>query len=400
MIPAGWTEKKLGEICRIAIGKTPSRGDKVLWDPELQTDNTWLSIADLNSAKNKIVEKSTEHISDKALPLMTIVPKGTLLLSFKLTIGRLAFAGKDLYTNEAIAQLPIKEGAQIDKYYLYYYLSAFNYETLLKGDIKVKGKSLNKQKLDILPVYYPSLPEQQRIVKKLDKLFADIDAQKQIAQQNLQNAKDLFDATVDNFLTVIAVEKDAAKLKDVCVVERGSSPRPIKKFITDNDNGINWIRIGDCSGKYVTSTAQKITQEGAKKSRLVKHGDFIISNSMSYGKPYILKIDGCIHDGWFVLRLNEGLVNPEFLYYVLSSVYARKQYDKLAAGAIVLNISSDLIKKVSFPLPSMGEQKKIVQKFDVLQEQTQELEKIYTQQIADLDELKQAILKKAFNGEL
>ena len=153
-------------------------------------------------------------------------------------------------------------------------------------------------------------------------------------------------------------------LEEVCIVERGSSPRPIKNFITDDGSGVNWIKIGDCSGKYVTSTAQKITEEGAKKSRHVKEGDFVISNSMSYGKPYILKIDGYIHDGWFVLRLNKNLVNADYFYYLLSSNYVKEQYDALATGAIVQNISSDLIKRVQFNLPSLSEQERIVAKLD------------------------------------
>lgn len=153
-------------------------------------------------------------------------------------------------------------------------------------------------------------------------------------------------------------------LGEVCIVERGSSPRPIKNFITDDGSGVNWIKIGDCSGKYVTSTAQKITEEGAKKSRHVKEGDFVISNSMSYGKPYILKIDGYIHDGWFVLRLNKNLVNADYFYYLLSSNYVKEQYDALATGAIVQNISSDLIKRVQFNLPPLSEQERIVAKLD------------------------------------
>ena len=153
-------------------------------------------------------------------------------------------------------------------------------------------------------------------------------------------------------------------LGEVCIVERGSSPRPIKNFITDDGSGVNWIKIGDCSGKYVTSTAQKITEEGAKKSRHVKEGDFVISNSMSYGKPYILKIDGYIHDGWFVLRLNKNLINADYFYYLLSSNYVKEQYDALATGAIVQNISSDLIKRVQFNLPPLPEQERIVAKLD------------------------------------
>lgn len=188
-------------------------------------------------------------------------------------------------------------------------------------------------------------------------------------------------------------------INDVCIVERGSSPRPIKDFITTDNNGVNWIKIGDCSGKYVTNTAQKITQEGAKKSRYVKVGDFIISNSMSYGKPYILKIDGYIHDGWFVLRLNNDLVNTDYFYYLLSSNYIREQYDALATGAIVQNISSDLIKKVTFKLPPLQEQQRIVK---ILNETFENIEKAKQNALQNLNNAKELYisnLNKVFNNE-
>lgn len=114
-----------------------------------------------------------------------------MLLSFKLTIGRVAFAGKDLYTNEAIAQLPIKEDKinVIDKNYLFYYLQFFDYENILKGDIKVKGKTLNKKKLAIIPILFPQIEEQKKIVDKLD-IF---DNKIQIIKKNYQNKLTLLD---------------------------------------------------------------------------------------------------------------------------------------------------------------------------------------------------------------
>lgn len=186
------------------------------------------------------------------------------------------------------------------------------------------------------------------------------------------------------------VKWEEKTINDVCMVERGSSPRPIKDFITTDNNGVNWIKIGDCSGKYVTNTAQKITQEGAKKSRYVKVGDFIISNSMSYGKPYILKIDGYIHDGWFVLRLNNDLVNTDYFYYLLSSNYIREQYDALATGAIVQNISSDLIKKVTFKLPPLQEQQRIV---GILDEAFENIEKAKQNALQNLNNTKELFEK-------
>lgn len=151
------------------------------------------------------------------------------------------------------------------------------------------------------------------------------------------------------------------KLVDVCIVERGSSPRPIKKYITDDEGGVNWIKIGDTKNieKYIYETNQKITKEGAEKSRFVEEGDFILSNSMSFGKPYILKTQGYIHDGWFKLKLHD-FVDAEYFYQLLSSPLVNDQFHNLASGSVVKNISGDLVKKVELPIPPLTEQKQIV----------------------------------------
>ncbi len=156
------------------------------------------------------------------------------------------------------------------------------------------------------------------------------------------------------------------KLGEVCIVERGSSPRPIEKYQTDSPDGVNWIKIGDTKGvdKYIFSTKEKITKEGAEKSRYVKEGDFILSNSMSFGKPYIMKTDGYIHDGWFVFRLPDYL-DKDYFYYLLTSPNVQEQIQSLGAGAIVKNISGDLVKKVDITFPkSLPEQQRIVSILD------------------------------------
>ena len=144
-------------------------------------------------------------------------------------------------------------------------------------------------------------------------------------------------------------------------MQRGSSPRPIIKYITTSTDGVNWIKIGDMPhfGRIVTSTEEKITREGAKKSRLVKKGDLILSNSMSYGLPYIMGIDGYIHDGWFVLKDFEDTFDKDYLCNLLISSAIQNQYKRLAAGGVVQNISSDLVNSVSVSIPLMEEQKKI-----------------------------------------
>ncbi|ENW86919.1 hypothetical protein F906_01992 [Acinetobacter pseudolwoffii] len=149
-------------------------------------------------------------------------------------------------------------------------------------------------------------------------------------------------------------------LGEVAKVQRGASPRPIAQYITDDIDGIPWIKIGDTSSgsKYVKNTSQKITIEGAKKSRVLKKGDFIISNSMSFGRPYILDIDGAIHDGWASISNFEGKVNSDFLYYYLSSNSVQNYWlSKINSGS-VSNLNADIIKTLLIPIPCPENSKK------------------------------------------
>ena len=174
------------------------------------------------------------------------------------------------------------------------------------------------------------------------------------------------------------------KIGDVCTVERGGSPRPIDKFITDDPNGINWIKIGDTTDSmYITETAQKIIPEGMKKSRYVQPGDFLLSNSMSFGRPYILKIDGCIHDGWLVLRDNDGIFDKRFLYYYLSSPSTYQKFKNMAVGGVVNNLNSEMVRGVTVPVPPMDEQIDIVTTLD----KVTELIALRKEQLAKLDQL-------------
>ena len=149
-------------------------------------------------------------------------------------------------------------------------------------------------------------------------------------------------------------------LGEICDIERGGSPRPIQNFITTDPKGINWIKIGDAtaSGKYIYKTEEKIKPEGVKRSRMVYEGDFILSNSMSFGRPYIMKTTGCIHDGWLVLH--QPKVDPDYLYHLLGSDLVFRQFDRLAAGSTVRNLNIGLAKSVEIPYPPLPEQQRIV----------------------------------------
>jgi len=185
------------------------------------------------------------------------------------------------------------------------------------------------------------------------------------------------------------------KIGDVCIVERGGSPRPIDQFITEDENGINWIKIGDTTeSMYITDTAQKIKPEGMKKSRYVEPGDFLLSNSMSFGRPYILKIDGCIHDGWLVLRDKDELFDKRFLYYYLSSKATYQKFKSMAVGGVVNNLNSEMVRKVDVPVPRKSEQIEIANLLDKMSS----VINIRKQELQYLDELIKARFVELFGS--
>ncbi len=150
-------------------------------------------------------------------------------------------------------------------------------------------------------------------------------------------------------------------------IVRGASPRPIQSYITSNEDGVNWIKIGDVSpnDKYITKTNEKITKDGAKKSRYLHPGDFILSNSMSFGRPYILKTDGCIHDGWIAMSDYEKSLVSGYLYEVLNSNFVQDYWKQKANnGGAMSNLNSDIVKATIIPVPSLSEQERIVSILD------------------------------------
>ncbi len=178
---------------------------------------------------------------------------------------------------------------------------------------------------------------------------------------------------LEKLLDGVAVEWKS--FGEVAKVQRGASPRPISKFITDDENGIPWIKIGDTSpnSKYVDNTEQKITPEGAKKSRVLKKGDFIVSNSMSFGRPYILNIDGAIHDGWASISGFGDRLNADYLYHYLSSDLVQNYWISKINSGSVSNLNSDIIKSLEIPIPPLKVQAEIVRILDTFTALTAEL---------------------------
>jgi type I restriction enzyme S subunit len=190
-------------------------------------------------------------------------------------------------------------------------------------------------------------------------------------------------------------------LNDIFTIERGGSPRPIKEYITEEDDGINWIKIGDTvkGEKYIESTEQKIKPSGLKHTRLVNEGDFIMSNSMSFGRPYIVKTKGAIHDGWLLMREKVDYIDKDFFYYLLSSNYMYQQFTEKASGTTVKNLNIPLVKTTDIPLPPLSEQQRIVSKLDLLFEKIDKSITLHQKNMDEANVFMGSVLNDVF-GEL
>lgn len=398
----GWATKPLGSVCDFLRGLTYAKSDEV----EVSS-NIVLRATNIDLHTNLLDLSDLKYINEKvAVPNVKKVKKNSLLIctasGSKNHLGKVALIDDDYdFAFGGFMGMLTPRNELIPKFFFHLMTSAAYKDFIAALSDGANINNLKFSDLQQFTVPVPPLSEQLRIVDILDEAFNSIAKARAAAEQNRQKVRALFESYLQSVFSKQGEGWEERRLGDACFVERGSSPRPIKKYFTTDPEGVNWIKIGDTEegGKYVYSTAQKITPEGAKQSRFVKEGDFILTNSMSFGRPYIMKTSGYIHDGWFVLRLGAD-IEPEFFYYLLSSTYVQNQFHALAAGAIVKNISGDLVKKAMLPIPPLDQQAALVEHFVAIAEETQRLEAIYQRKLEALDELKQSLLHRAFSGKL
>lgn len=200
----------------------------------------------------------------------------------------------------------------------------------------------------------PSLAEQKDLAEKLWAAYEVKQSYLKMIAATEEMVKAQF---VEMFGTIYHPKGNQVLLGDVCDVKRGGSPRPIADYITEDENGLNWIKIGDADASmYITHTQEKIKPEGLSKTRMVHPGDLLLSNSMSFGRPYILKIEGCIHDGWLVLHFEHSKLSPMYLCFYLSQEATYKEMEKLAAGGVVHNLNAEIIRTLKITIPPIDNQ--------------------------------------------
>ena len=215
------------------------------------------------------------------------------------------------------------------------------------------------------------------------------------AQQSLvDNLKKYKRGVTAKLITAIEEKYPVVKLGNYVAVMRGGSPRPIDAYITNAENGIRWIKIGDAQPDqlYISDTKEKIKPEGAKKSRRVYAGDLILSNSMSFGRPYILKVDGCIHDGWLLIRDEGKKFDKRFLCFYLASDATLAQYKKYAAGSCVNNLNSELVASVEIGMPPIEQQIRVANILEKIDRQVEAASTMYSL----LSKLRSFLLQQLF----
>ena len=305
---------KLADAFDLQMGKTPARANDEYWD---NGTNCWVSISDLSSC-GKYIESTKEAITDLAVIESGIkpVPENTVIMSFKLSLGKTAITKEKIYTNEAIMAFIPNGKYEILPNYIYHLFSGKDWT---QGTNRaVMGATLNKATLSEVELEVPNICEQQKAVNIFDKMDELISCRKEQLVKLDELVKARF---VEMFGDINTNNKnwDCQPLGELCTIVRGGSPRPIENFLGGD---IPWIKIGDATNGdnvYLRATKEHIIRDGVKKSRLVKSGSLIFANcGVSLGFARIITFDGCIHDGWLAMEDIDVRLDKVFLLQALN----------------------------------------------------------------------------------
>jgi len=339
-----WEQRKLGEIGSVSMCR------RIFKEQTSETgDIPFYKIGTFGAEPDAFISRELfeEYKSKYPYP-----KKGDILISASGSIGRtVEFAGNNEYFQDSnIVWLSHDE--RLSNSFLKCFYSVVKWAGIEGSTIK---RLYNDNILNTV-ICMPSVPEQEHI----GLFFENLDNLITLHQRKCIS----FTGRAGRLISTVNKKRitsswEQRKFSELVQIERGGSPRPIDDFITDAPNGLNWIKIGDAptQGNYITKTAEKIRPEGLSKTREVHPGDLILSNSMSFGKPYIMGIDGCIHDGWLLIRNTYGVFDLTFLCHLLGTPQMLSQYRSLAAGSTVNNLNKELVGNTVVTIPSITEQR-------------------------------------------
>ncbi|MBX7282687.1 restriction endonuclease subunit S [Clostridium chauvoei] len=386
--------KKLNELCEINIGKTPSRSKSQYWGEGIN----WLSISDL---KDKFIRKTREQITNEAISEcnMKIVPKDTVVMSFKLSIGKTAILKEDMYTNEAIANFPIKN-KELFPEYLYYAIKTLNFDNT---DRAVMGATLNKTKLNQLRIPYCKLEEQKKIVEILDKAQELIDKRKEQIQALDELVKSQF---IEMFGDPVSNPKGWKKVicKDI-TSKIGSGATPSGGNSSYKEEGISLIRSMNVhNNKFIYKDLAFIDDEQAKKLKnvIIEENDILLNiTGASVARSCIVPsaiIPARVNQHVSIIRCKHEEILPVFLVYQFTNEsYQRKLWDIATSGGATREaITKQQLENLELIVPPIEIQNKFIEFIKVNDKLKFEMEN----SLKELEDNFNSLMQKAFNGEL
>ena len=385
-----WEQRKLGEIgsvsmCRRIFKEQTSENGEI----PFYKIGTFGGEADAFISRELFEEYKAKYQYPK---------KGDILISASGSIGRtVVFTGKNEYFQDSNI-VWLNHDKHLDNSFLKCFYSIVKWAGIEGSTIK----RLYNDNILNTAITLPSVEEQQKIgayFENLDNLIT-LHQRKYDKLTNVKKSmlEKMFPQNGSNAPEIrfkgFTEAWEQRKFSDLVQIERGGSPRPIDDFITDSPDGLNWVKIGDApaQGNYITKTAEKIKPEGLSKTREVHPGDLILSNSMSFGKPYIMGIDGCIHDGWLLIRNTYKAFDLTFLCHLLGTPQMIIQYKSLAAGSTVNNLNKELVGNTVVTIPTIKEQRVLGQYLETLDN----LITLHQRELEKLKNLKKACLEKMF----
>jgi type I restriction enzyme S subunit len=393
---AGWELKKLGDVCDFQNGFAfQSKTYK----------ESGLPILRITNIKNDEIDtKSLVYfdIKDYKMNLDRFrVFQGDLLIAMSgATTGKLGISNSSdiFYLNQRVGKfIPRKN---VSKAFLYFFLTT-KVEESLKIAAGAAQPNLSTEQINNFEIPLPPLPEQQRIVAILDECFAALEKAKANAEQNLKNAKELFESYLQG---VFENKGDGWEEKTLAQISktfgRGKSKHRPRNWEGLYGGEYPFIQTGDIRNcnHFVTEYSQTYNDVGLAQSKLWKSGTICITIAANIAETGILTFDACFPDSVIGIEVNEKYADRDFVEYLLQSFKVRIQ--ALGKGSAQANINLGTFENELFPFPTVAEQKSIVEKLNQLSAESNKLETIYQQKLADLEELKKSILQKAFAGEL
>ncbi|SFN25326.1 restriction endonuclease subunit S [Marinobacter pelagius] len=403
-----WEWKFIEDVAQVVNGGTPKTKVPEFWDGE----NLWITPAEMGNRETPYLGESRRTLSSQGLDncSASLVPEKSVILSTRAPIGHLVINTVPMAFNQGCRALVT--GDRLNYKFLYYFLFK-NVDTLNDLGTGTTFKELAAGKLKKLRIPVPPLAEQKRIVAILDESFAGIDAAIVNTEKNLANARELFEICTSEVIFGDP-EKRGWQRKHVfelALPEKGAiRTGPFGSQLRHGEfveSGVAVLGIDNAvNNKFMWGKKRYISEEKYQqlKRYTVRPGDVLITIMGTCGRCAIVPEDipAAINTKHLCcISLDRGLCLPEFLHaYFLYHPVARRFLESRAKGSIMAGLNMGIIKDLPVWLPSLEEQKEIVERVGELGEETLRLRSVYEQKKLALLELKQSFLQKAFSGEL